>query len=152
MNQPMPLLLVVEDNNEDYTTLLRVFRKLAFSQRVERCANAEECFDYLYALKKYQERNETAPPLLLLLDLNLPGKDGHAILRQIKAVSSLRHIPIVIITTSTDPRDIQTCYMEGANSYLIKTVDYVVYEQTIRHFLDYWFHAVRLPFSAEVAL
>ncbi len=152
MNPPIPLLLVVEDNNEDYTTLLRIFRKLSVAQPVERCANARECFDYLYATGKYLERDEAAFPALLLLDLNLPGTDGYAILRRVKAEPSLKHLPIVIITTSTASRDVQACYQEGASSYLVKAVDYRDYEQTIRHFINYWFHAARLPLPGEVAL
>jgi CheY-like chemotaxis protein len=147
---PMPRLLVVEDSDEDYETLLRIFRKLAVLQPVERCINAKECFDYLYATGKYLERKEADFPAIVLLDLNLPGRDGHAILRQIKAGPALKHLPIVILTTSTSSKHVQACYEEGASSYLVKAVDYATYEQTIRNFVNYWFHAVQLPLPGEV--
>ena len=146
---PIPLLLVVEDSNEDYKTLLRIFRKLAVVQPVTRCANANECFDYLYATGKHEGRKVEDLPSLLLLDLNLPGTDGHAILRQIKAEPSLKHLPIVILTTSTSLKHVQACYEDGASSYLVKAMDYATYEQTIRHFVNYWFHAVQLLLPGE---
>lgn len=150
-NHPVTPLLVVEDSDEDYTTLMRIFKKISVSHPIKRCANAKECFEYLRAVEKQTPINEENFPALMLLDLNMPGTDGHAVLQQVKAEPMLRHLPVVIVTTSTNPKDVKRCYEEGASSYLVKAVDYTVYEQTIRRFIDYWFNAVRLPFPGEVA-
>lgn len=153
-SHPRAPLLVVEDSDEDYKILLRIFRKLGVSQPVQRCVNAQECFDYLYATGEYADRKENKTeeemPALILLDLNLPGLNGHAILRRLKAEPALKHLPVVVVTTSANPKDVQACYEAGANSYLVKAMDYTAYEQTIRHFVNYWFDAVLLPFAGEV--
>ena len=142
---PTTPILVVEDSDEDFATLMRIFRKIELVQPVTRCINAEDCFDYLYATGGHAGRQKEAMPALMLLDLNLPGTDGHGILRRLKAESPLKRLPVVIITTSNNPKDIQQCYDEGASSYLVKPVDYSTFEQTIRRLVEYWFHAVQLP-------
>jgi CheY-like chemotaxis protein len=142
---PTTPILVVEDSDEDFATLMRIFRKLEVVQPVTRCVNAEDCFDYLHATGRHTGRQREALPALMLLDLNLPGMDGHGVLRRLKAEFPLKRLPVVIITTSSNPKDIQQCYDEGASSYLIKPVDYATFENTIRRFIEYWFHAVQLP-------
>ncbi len=143
-NDPAATLLVVEDSDEDYMTLQRIFRKLIVTHPMERCANAQECLDYLKATKE-----QGSLPALMLLDLNMPGIDGFTLLRHLKSEAEFKHIPIVIVTTSSNPRDIQACYEEGASSYLLKQLDYTMFEQSIRRFVDYWFDTVLLPLPVE---
>ena len=146
---PKTPILVVEDSDEDFATLMRIFRKLDVVQPVTRCVNAGDCLDYLHATGRHSGRQKEALPALVLLDLNLPGMDGHGVLRHVKATLPLKRLPVVIITTSSNPKDIQQCYDEGASSYLIKPVDYATFEQTIRRLVEYWFHAVQLPSPDE---
>ena len=146
----MASLSIVEDNDEDYKTLLRTFRRLSFTKSVQRCVNAKECFDSLYGGGKHREGKEIRLPVLVLLDLNLPEPDGHSILKQLKAETALKCFPVVILTTSTNSNDIESCYRAGANSYLIKPMDYHAFEKTVKHFINYWFHAVKLPLSGDV--
>ncbi|MBC7526041.1 MAG: response regulator [Chthonomonadaceae bacterium] len=144
----MASLLIVEDNDEDYKTLLRTFRRLSFTKSVQRCVNAKECFDYLYGEGQHSDKKENKLPVLL--DLNLPGLNGHAVLKRIKEEAALKCLPVVILTTSTNSNDIESCYRAGANSYLIKPMDYRAFAKTVQHFINYWFHAVKLSFSGDV--
>lgn len=80
-----------------------------------------------------------------MLDLNLPGTDGREVLAQVKQDQRLKVIPIVVLTTSSNPKDIDFCYRAGANSYLIKVVQLEQFTRSIGHLVHYWFEAVTLP-------
>ncbi|NNE42904.1 MAG: response regulator, partial [Gemmatimonadetes bacterium] len=84
-------------------------------------------------------------PDLVLLDLNLPGKDGREVLREAKGDPELRQIPIVVLTTSDAPPDIKEAYENYANSYMTKPVDFQQFHQLLRDLENYWFKVVRLP-------
>ncbi len=150
MNDELPLtLIVVEDSDEDYASLCRSLRKFDVPHAIIRCKDGQECLAYLNTLGKLPLRRDAPFPALILLDLNMPRMDGHQLLRHIKASDTFRHLPIIVLSASTSPEDVNTCYAAGASSYLVKNVDYSAYEQTIQRFVDYWFHAVRLPFLDE---
>ena len=85
-------------------------------------------------------------PAIILLDLNLPGTDGREVLEQIKQDKSLKSIPVVIFTTSSNPRDIEACYQYGVNGYIIKPVDVNELKRTIQVFLSYWLEVNTLPY------
>jgi len=82
-----------------------------------------------------------------LLDLNLPGTDGRDVLEQIKADDALKHIPVVILTTSSASSDVTFCYRHGASGYIIKPVDLAKFAASVQQFCSYWFEAVELPGS-----
>ncbi|MBS1212917.1 MAG: response regulator, partial [Proteobacteria bacterium] len=84
-------------------------------------------------------------PIVILLDLNLPGTDGREVLAEIKQDERLRQIPVVVLTTSSDERDIERCYQMGANSYIKKPVDLEGFMRAIQLLKDYWFEIVILP-------
>lgn len=89
---------------------------------------------------------ERAPrPGLILLDLNLPGTDGREVLQDVKSTEGLRSIPVVVMTTSSDERDVEACYDHGANSYLVKPVELNGLINAIQRLKDYWFEIVVLP-------
>jgi CheY-like chemotaxis protein len=84
-------------------------------------------------------------PSAILLDLNLPGMDGRDILERLKQDRSFKKIPIVVFTTSSNPRDVELCYQKGANGYLIKPMDFQELQKTVQAFVDYWLEANTPP-------
>ena len=144
-----PYILVVEDSDEDFEALQRVFTRNCNSKvPFTRVLDGEEALDFLAG--DHVSHNFEALPSLILLDLNLPGSDGRDVLRQVKQDDTLKLIPVVVLTTSSDPKDIEACYRYGANSYLIKPMNLQQMKESICLVLDYWFKATVLPDSCTV--
>ena len=140
-----PHILIVEDSNEDYQSTLRAFKEVNLASTNARCDNGDEALDYLYRRAKYSDPGTSPRPTMILLDLNLPGTDGRSVLKKIKNDPSLCMIPVTVLTTSADERDIEHCYSEGANSYLQKPVRFLNFVESIRRLKDYWFEIVLFP-------
>ncbi|AHJ98858.1 response regulator [Hymenobacter swuensis] len=137
-------ILVVEDSTEDFTALGRAFRKHALQNPVLRCTDGDQALEYLQGYG----RNIKWPavlPAIILLDLNMPGTDGRAVLDVVKHDDALNTIPIIIFSTSSNSKDIEECYRLGANSYLTKPIDYAAMEEKVRLIVQYWLSAVELP-------
>lgn len=134
-------ILVVEDSDEDYAALQRAFKQEA-AVVLHRCARAEEALDYLHRRGTHAQ---SPRPALILLDLNLPGLDGRTVLQQIKQHEGLKTIPVIVLTTSSNPRDILECYQHGANSYQTKIVNYPAFRTALQQMLGYWFGTATLP-------
>ena len=143
------LILLVEDNNEDFETTKRALRKAGLRNNLRRCEDGDEALDYLRRSGKYADPKTSPRPGIILLDLNLLGTDGREVLREIKTDKRLRTIPVIVLTTSEDQRDIQYCYNSGANSYLHKQVDLTGFYAAIQRLKDYWFEIVILPREEE---
>ena len=138
-------ILVIEDSDEDFAVLARAFKQQT-AVVLQRCTRAEGALDYLHRRGAYAQ----APrPALILLDLNLPGLDGRAALQQIKQDEALKTIPVVVLTTSSNPRDILECYRQGANCYQTKLVNYPAFKAALQQMLAYWFGVVTLPDAAS---
>jgi len=148
--RPGPIL-VVEDSDEDYEAFVRALRKLPGAYVVERCYDGDDCLDYLEHTGAYAQ-TKPARPRLILLDLNLPGTDGREVLDRLDQDPALRTIPVTVLTTSTNPMDVQFCYRKGANSYTTKSQDWRRYEAMVRTLMDYWFATVILPEETETGL
>ncbi len=131
-------LLVVEDNDEDFTALKRVMRQLGYPNPIYRATDGDDALAYLYHHGAYANTEVAPSPDLILLDLNLPGTDGREVIQQVKQDTMLRSIPIIVLTSSSNPKDVQTSYLYGANSYLLKPVGIDAFKRTIEHFLHYW--------------
>ncbi|MCB9949326.1 MAG: response regulator, partial [Rhodospirillaceae bacterium] len=108
----------------------------------------QEALDYLFRRGQYAERDPAATPCMVLLDLNMPGIAGQKVLEAIKADESLRRIPVLILTTSTDPRDINRCYELGASTYIQKPVLFEKLVEAVARIRDYWFEVAILPREA----
>ncbi|BAY08648.1 response regulator [Calothrix sp. NIES-2098] len=131
-------LLVVEDSNEDFRMLQRLMRRMAVQNPIYRCTNGDEVLDLLYKNSSNENSSAALRPSVILLDLNLPGIDGRDILERLKQDTTFKEIPIVVFTTSSNPRDIELCYQKGANGYLVKPMDAQGLQKTIQAFVDYW--------------
>jgi CheY-like chemotaxis protein len=138
-------LLVVEDSNEDFKMLQRLMRRMEVQNPIYRCTNGDEIFNFLYQEGDYSDPDMAPRPSAILLDLNLPGMDGRDILERLKQDRSFKKIPIVVFTTSSNPRDVELCYQKGANGYLIKPMDFQELQKTVQAFVDYWLEANTPP-------
>jgi two-component system response regulator len=148
---PKHLILIVEDSDIDYETTLRAFKNAKMGNPVRRCEDGEEALDYLYQRNRYSDAGKSPRPDLILLDLNLPGTDGREVLEEIKNKPELKTIPVIILTTSSHDKDIDNCYMAGANSYIQKPVDLQGFFEAVQRLNDFWFEVVILPLNGTPA-
>lgn len=141
-NQP---ILLVEDSPEDFEATVRAFKKSGLKNPIVRCDDGDGALDYLYRRGRWADPETSPRPGVILLDLNLPGTDGREVLTEIKKDDQLRHIPVIVLTTSNDRRDVEACYHAGANSYIQKPVDMDGFLKAIERLNGYWFEVVVLP-------
>lgn len=138
-------LLVIEDSDEDFFAFERMVRRSSFTNPIYRCSNGDEALNFLYHIGEYADATIAPRPAMILLDLNLPGLDGRQVLLQIKQEETLKTIPVVIFTTSSNPKDIEVCYQSGVNGYIIKPIDASKLKRTIQLVIEYWFDVNTLP-------
>lgn len=131
-------LIVLEDSDEDFDTLREAAQMLGRHNQIHRAATGEDCLALL--------RTAAPQPAMVLLDLNTPGMDGRGALREIKEDPALRELPVVILTTSSNPRDVAFCYGAGANAYHVKPTRYPEHLQVLQSLLGYWLSSVVLPY------
>ncbi len=132
-------ILLVEDNHMDVILTLDAFRQAKLRKKINVVRNGTEALDYLFRREKYVDVDEYPMPVLILLDLNMPGLDGFEVLRQVKNTSILKRIPVIILTSSREECDRALCYDIGANSYLLKPVSFDGFVDVVRQIDDYWF-------------
>jgi CheY-like chemotaxis protein len=130
-------LLVVEDSDDDFNALQRLMQRIAIGNPIYRCADGDQALDFLYRSGEF-EVSVPPRPSVILLDLNLPGTDGREVLQQLKQDEQLREIPIVILTTSANPTDLEFCYQRGANGYLVKPMNIKDFQEMVQAFADFW--------------
>jgi two-component system, response regulator len=140
----LPHILIVEDNADDYEATERSFRRAHFVNPISWCQSGQAALDFLHYSGQYAKRPRSQPDLMLL-DLNMPGVDGRKVLQIVKGDHSLKSIPIVVLTTSTAPGDIEDCYALGASTYIQKPVEFHGLADAIRTMKDYWFGIALLP-------
>jgi two-component system, chemotaxis family, response regulator Rcp1 len=141
MLQPVEILLV-EDNPVDVILAKEAFDNGRMVNNLHVAEDGEEAMDFLYKRGKYS----SAPtPEIILLDLNLPRKDGREVLAEVKQDQSLRHIPVIVLTTSEDARDIWKSYELQANCFITKPEDMEQFTKAMECLGEFWFGLVRLP-------
>jgi len=142
--QPV-LILMAEDDEEDRYLAQEAFEEAHLANHFQFVEDGEALMDYLYRRGKYAHLDDSVQPGLILLDLNMPRKDGREALREIKADPALRRIPVVILTTSQAEEDIFRTYDLGANSYITKPVTFTALVALMTSLKHYWFEIVALP-------
>jgi len=143
--QPVEILLV-EDNPVDIMMTKKAFSSSRIYSNLHVAEDGEEAMNFLYKRGKYS----SAPlPDMILLDLNLPRKDGREVLAEVKGDPSLRTIPVIILTTSRDDEDIRRSYELQANCFITKPVDMEQFTKALDCLGEFWFTLVRLPLPPE---
>jgi two-component system response regulator len=138
MNSATLEILLVEDNQDDMDLALHVLRREKVANRISVARDGEEALDFLFCRGVFAERPFEGPPKLVLLDLKLPKVDGMEVLRQVKSDPRTKNIPVVIMTSSKEERDLVKGYNLGANSYIQKPVDFDKFRETIKSVGLYW--------------
>jgi len=131
-------ILLIEDNQTDIDLTRRAFSKIANGYSLEAIDDGQDALDYLLASGSHL-------PQLILLDLKMPRTGGLEVLAAIRKNERTRHIPVVILTSSAEQRDITAAYDLGANSYICKPVDYSIFVETLQCLVKYWFEISHLP-------
>lgn len=134
-NKPV---LVVEDSNDDFRILQRLMQRMAVENPIYRCTNGDEALEFLLQKGNFHNPEVAPRPYVILLDLNLPGIDGRDVLTKVKQDINLQEIPIIVFTTSSNPKDVELCYQKGANGYLVKPIDAQELRKLLQAFVDYW--------------
>jgi len=138
-------ILMADDDEDDRLMAEEALKEAKLLNPVKFVKDGEELLDYLYQRGEYSNGNSAPRPGLILLDLNMPRKDGREALREIKADPELKQIPIVVLTTSVAEEDIYRTYDLGVNSYITKPVAFEGLVDVMKHLANYWFNIVKLP-------
>jgi len=139
-------ILLVEDNPNDVELTLHALRKHDLDRLVQVVRDGAEALDYMFRAGAYESRPDGGPKVVLL-DLKLPKVDGLEVLRRMRQDARTRHVPVVVLTSSYDERDVTESYNVGANSYIVKPVDFVQFTEAMRTLNLYWLLLNRSPSS-----
>ena len=138
-------ILLADDDPDDRMLAKEAFVESRLRNKLEMVEDGEELMDYLQGQGKYSGTNAKPKPDLILLDLNMPRKDGREALREIKSSPDLRRIPIVVLTTSKADEDVIRTYDLGVNSFITKPVTFEALVEVLTALGRYWFEIVELP-------
>ena len=139
MNLNLVDLLFVEDNINDAELAIREFKKHNFANNLFHVTNGEEALEFIFATGIYKvTRNLATPPKLILLDIQMPKVNGIEVLQKIKSDERTKTIPVVILTSSKEDPDIKACYALGANSYIVKPVNFDSFLKAVSELGMYW--------------
>ncbi len=142
-------ILLVEDNPDDEVLTVRELQKQHIVNEIITVRDGVEALDYLFGTGQYVRRDLRDVPTVVLLDLKLPKVDGLEVLRRIRADARTKHIPVVVLTSSDDQRDVAESYRLGANSYVCKPVNYNQFQEAVRNVHFYWLELNVPPPSGE---
>jgi CheY-like chemotaxis protein len=132
------LILLVEDNPDDEALALRALARLEIPSEVAVARDGAEALDFLFASGVYDARDATLLPAVMLLDLKLPKVDGLDVLRRVRSDPRTRLLPVVVMSSSDELRDVAESYRLGASSYIRKPVDFGQFTDTVRQLGTYW--------------
>lgn len=138
-------ILLVEDSPEDYEATCRALRKAGLANPLVRCEDGDQALNYLFRRGVFTDPATAPRPAFILLDLNMPGTDGYEVLRQIKLDDDLKMIPVIVLTSSDDERDIEVCFRAGANSFVTKPVSLDGLFQAIQRLKEFWIEIAVYP-------
>ncbi len=131
-------IIVVEDNPNDAELMVRSLKKNKLADKLIVLEDGEQALDYIFCKGKYKGRNFDDLPKVIFLDLKLPKVHGLEVLKQLKSNKQTKKIPVVIVTSSREDPDIKAAYELGANSYVVKPVDFTKFKETINQLGLYW--------------
>lgn len=146
-NSPITILLV-EDNPADIDLTKEAFEEAKLCNTLYTCADGIEAMDFLHQRNEY---TDVPRPDIILLDLNMPRMSGQEVLQAISKEENLRSIPLVVLTTSDDEKDIAASYANSANCYITKPVDFSQFFEVIKSIEDFWLTVVKLPTANSIS-
>ncbi len=149
MNQNGIVILMADDDDDDYLLTQKAFKESKLLNSLCRVKDGEELLDYLKCRGQWAKKRECGRPGIILLDLNMPKKDGREALKEIKSDDELKDIPVVVFTTSKAEEDVYKSYQLGVNSFITKPVTFEGLLQVIQTLGKYWFEIVELPAKVE---
>ena len=138
-------ILLIEDNPQDVELTLRAFHKYHLANKIHVVRDGEEALECLFGTGRYAERPVCSNTRLILLDLKLPKVDGIEILKLCKSDPRTKNIPVVVLTSSREERDLIDSYNLGVNSYVVKPVDFAQFTESVRQLGLYWIVLNQLP-------
>jgi CheY-like chemotaxis protein len=138
-------VLIVEDNPQDLELTMRALRRSHLANNIIAVGDGEEALDFLFARGRYSERNGHDVPRVVFLDLKLPKVDGFEVLRAMRSDPRTKTVPVVIITSSAEERDRVATYGIGANSYVVKPIEFDSFTKTMSEVGFYWLAINRGP-------
>jgi CheY-like chemotaxis protein len=139
------LILIAEDREDDVLLIRRSLEKACVTNPTQVVRNGEETMAYLRGEGRFSNRAEYPLPALLLLDLKMPRKDGFEVLRWIRQQPTLKALRVVVLTSSEDIRDVNEAYQSGANSFLVKPMDFENSVEIAKFLKDYWLRTDKAP-------
>ncbi|MCL4140106.1 UNVERIFIED_CONTAM: hypothetical protein GTU68_040456, partial [Idotea baltica] len=143
-----PVILVVEDDPADQAITRRALEGSSIESRHYVTSDGAEAIDYLSQTGAYSDTSSAPKPDLALIDLNMPGIDGRELLRTLRSDPRFKTLPVIVLTTSSNPRDVAEIYELGANSYIVKPRVFDELLETLDIVQRYWFQLVELPPSS----
>ncbi len=152
MHTQVPITILMADDDPDDRLMARdAFAECALGNPLRFAEDGEELMAYLHRLGRYADQDAYPTPGLILLDLNMPKKDGREALREIKADPDLRRIPVVVLTTSKAEEDVARSYLDGANSFITKPASFEGLVDVVQSLGKYWLDTVDLPPGRDAA-
>jgi CheY-like chemotaxis protein len=143
--EPIDILLV-EDDVHDAELTIRALLKSGINNPLLHVKDGEEAINFMYGKGHYSNRNAKDLPRLILLDLKMPKVDGIEVLRVLKTDEHLKKVPVVLLTSSKEGKDVRECYSCGVNSYIVKPVDFDSYKKSVTSIAFYWLSLNQLPY------
>ena len=137
-------ILLVDDDEDDISLTRRAFEKGKMLNRLYVTQDGEEALEFLEHRGQYENTQVAPRPGIILLDLNMPGINGHQVLKKIKANEDLRRIPVIVLTTSDRQADVRGCYAEGANTFITKPVEFSQFLDAVCTLGKYWLRIAAL--------
>ena len=131
-------VLLVEDNDDDAMLAIRGFKKQKLANKLHRVEDGEEALDFIFGKGKYDGRPVNNIPKVILLDLKMPKVDGLEVLKAIRSDDRTKNIPVVVMTSSKEEKDITESYNLGVNSYIVKPVNFQKFAESIKDVGFYW--------------
>lgn len=145
MSGPETSIIIAEDDDEYYALVQEALEPAGFSKSRFRVKDGQELLDFLLKKGDFRDRKDLSAASLVLLDLNLPKKDGREILKEVRRHPLLGRLPVIIFTSSHSVEDIELCYQLGCSSFIVKPIRYPRLIEVLKEIRTYWYETVELP-------
>lgn len=150
MGEKGAVILIVEDDASHRLLIRKTFENHSVKNRIMEAEDGQQALDYVYGRGQYSDRTAYPYPDLILLDIKMPKVDGFEVLKTLKTDTTTRHIPIIMLTTSSREEEIARGYDYGANAYITKPVDFAAFSEKIKNIKLFWILTAEIPPNVQV--